>query len=63
MTANGFPLSDDVIQVQGLTRRFGTKTALDSVSLTVLALPDGYAGEVLSDEPLAYYRLSQPGRA
>src|SRR3954463_7499006 len=35
MTANGFPLIDDVIQVRGLTRRFGTTVALDDVRLTV----------------------------
>lgn len=34
-----------------------------AATLTVLPLPGGYAGAVIADEPLAYYRLNQPARA
>src|SRR5215208_245878 len=35
MLANGSPASDSVIEIQGVTRRFGAKRALDDVSLAV----------------------------
>src|SRR5437763_3611469 len=35
MIASGSPLADPVVEVRGLTRRFGTKLALDGVNLTL----------------------------
>src|SRR6202790_1456248 len=35
MTGNGFHSPEDAIEIRGVTRRFGAKTALDNVSLTV----------------------------
>src|SRR5436189_1785676 len=35
MRANGSHLADPVIEIQGVTRKFGSKTALDNVSLSV----------------------------
>src|SRR5436305_2167383 len=35
MIASGFPLADPVVEVRGLTRRFGAKLALDGVNLSL----------------------------
>src|SRR6202171_6030187 len=35
MTGNGFLSAESAIEIRGVTRRYGAKTALDDVSLTV----------------------------